>query len=72
MRSAQRGATASAHERAAEDGSGPGDGGLEDEEASGAAQGRNLCISLLDDSEDEDTSRPHPVSPTLPVPKLTS
>ena len=62
LRSAQRGAAASEHGEAAQKGNGPIDASLEDDEASGAAQGRNLCINLLDDSEDEDASLPQPVS----------
>ena len=36
------------------------DGALEDSEGSKG----NFCINLLDDSEDEDISRPLPVRPT--------
>lgn len=42
------------------------DGGLEDSEASGAADQHPVCINLLDDSDDDDgTSSPQKVSLVL-------
>ncbi len=68
MRSAQRGAAALEHDDTLK-GNDLTDAALEDDEASGAAQGRNLCINLLDDSEDEDVSPLQPVSPPHPPQK---